>query len=78
MGEHRSVNLILTTGKGKDVEYLMQGREVDKSDLYGSRPDLFQPGKYCFYWPGACSFFGGGIREGESPEEAFKREVEQR
>ncbi len=75
MADEVSVNLILVSGTGYNVSYLVQGREVDKSDLYVSRPELFKPGSYPFYWPGNVSFFGGGIEDGETPQAAFKREV---
>jgi len=70
-----AVSLLLVRGKGYKIDYLFQGREVDKSDLYESRPDLFQPGEYCFYWPGAVAMFGGGMLAKETPSQAFAREM---
>jgi len=73
MSKEISANLILVNGKGHDVSYLVQGREVDKSDH--PRTDLFQPGKYPFYWPGAICSFGGGIEDGGDVRESFAREL---
>ena len=70
-----AVSLILVTGKEHNMNYLVQGRDVDKSDH--ERKDLFQSGNYPFYWPGAVSLFGGGIEEGETWENAFIREIKE-
>ena len=57
----RTVSLI---GRYKD-SYLIQARDV-------VRPELIE-GKYNFIFPGACSLFGGGLREVEHPEAGLKR-----
>ncbi|MEK6830725.1 MAG: NUDIX domain-containing protein [Nanoarchaeota archaeon] len=75
MSEKISVSLLLAAGKGYDLSYLLQGREVDKSDH--EIKDLFQPGKYPFYWPGNVAIFGGHIDENETPVEALKREMKE-
>ncbi len=77
MSEEVSVNLMLVSGTGYNVSYLAQGREVSKVDMEEKLPNVFKPGAYPFYWPGNVSFFGGGIKDGESPQEAFKREVKE-
>jgi hypothetical protein len=70
-----AVSLLLVRGSGYKVDYLMQGREVDKSDLYEKLPNAFQPGRYAFYWPGAAALFGGHMNEGETPEQTLEREM---
>ena len=70
-----SVNLLLVRGSGSNMQYLVQGREVDKSHLLPQKADLFSPGKYCFYWPGAVALFGGHMEEGETPVQALQREI---
>ena len=70
-----SANLILVSGEGYDVSYLVQTREVDKSDH--PKKALFQPGKYPFYIPGGLALFGGAIDPDENPKEAFARELQE-
>ena len=57
-----SVSLLLTTPSEKagSIDYLLQGREVDKSD-HPKAKEIFQPGRYPFYWPGAVAIYGGHI-----------------
>lgn len=71
--EKISVNVIGVTGEGFNVKYMIQGRDVDKSDH--PRKDLFQPGRYPFYWPGAVSVFGGEMEPNETPEQGALREL---
>lgn len=49
------------------LSYLVQIRDVVEEGL----PD----GKYPFIFPGACSLFGGGMEDGETPYEALRREL---
>lgn len=70
-----SVSFLLSSGKGNNVSYLFQGREVDKFD--DEIKDLFQPEKYPFYWPGNVAIFGGHIEEKETPIKALKREMKE-
>ena len=51
-----------------DNHYLFQVRDVVKEDQI--------PGKYGFNFPGACSFFGGHLKKGETPRQGFERELE--
>ncbi|MBS3080486.1 NUDIX domain-containing protein [Candidatus Pacearchaeota archaeon] len=68
-----TVNLLLASGKGHNLSYLLQGREVDISH----KTDKFKSGEYPFYWPGNVSIFGGHIDDGETPQQAFKREIKE-
>jgi hypothetical protein len=58
------VNLL---GKVEQKDYLLQLREAIKPG--------FPNGEYPFVFPGGCSLFGGAIEPGESPEQAFRREM---
>lgn len=60
----KSASLI---GKTKDGLYLIQARTVHNPN--------FEPGKYPFTFPGACSLFGGDLEENENYIEGFKREI---
>lgn len=60
----REASLIARTNDGL---YMVQARDVIKTQ--------FEPGKYPFIFPGACSLFGGTIEDNESGEEGFKREI---
>jgi hypothetical protein len=60
----RTVSLI---GRAGD-SYLIQARDVVK-------PELIR-GKYNFIFPGACSFFGGGLREREHQKSGLTRVVD--
>ena len=71
--EKISVSFLPVYGKGKEVMYYLQGREVDKSQH--PRTDLFQPGNYPFYWPGNVAIFGGHLERGEDPVQGLKREM---
>lgn len=73
--EKISVSFLPVYGKGRELGYLFQGREVDKS--HHSRKDLFQAGRYPFYWPGNVSIFGGGVNQEENPIDALKRELKE-
>ncbi|MEK6914066.1 MAG: NUDIX domain-containing protein [Nanoarchaeota archaeon] len=70
-----SVSFLPVYTAGKDVNYYLQGREVDKS--HHPRTDLFQPGNYPFYWPGNVAIFGGHLEPGENPVQALKREMKE-
>ncbi|MBI2498688.1 NUDIX domain-containing protein [Candidatus Woesearchaeota archaeon] len=63
----RTVNLII---RNEDGLYLVQRRDVFVPK--------FEPGKYPFLFPGACSLVGGGIEETDkTPVEGLEREVEE-
>lgn len=71
----REVSLI---ARNEDGLYLIQARDVyvevyDKDKKVFKPP--FKPGEYSFLFPGACSLFGGHMEEGETPTQAFEREI---
>ena len=60
----REASLIARTNNGL---YLVQARDVIKPQ--------FEPGKYPFIFPGACSLFGGLMEGDETPRQGFEREI---
>ncbi|MEK6889682.1 MAG: NUDIX hydrolase [Nanoarchaeota archaeon] len=53
----------------KDDSYLVQARETVVTGQ--------KPGRYSFSFPGAFSFFGGELNDGEGAKEGFERELKE-